>query len=83
MKQILRCKSPDELEREDIISWAGFHAQSIEEADILPKAIIRVRPPFEEKSATVLMCKHTMLKMRKLIEFCNPRETPVRDCDLP
>ena len=55
-------KSPDELETTDIISWAGFHAQNIAEAEVPPKAIIGLLPPFEEKAGSVPMCKHAMMK---------------------
>jgi hypothetical protein len=83
LRQTLSQKSPDELDTTDIISWAGFHAQKIIESEIPPKAIIGLLPPFEEKSGSVPMCKHAMLKTAELTEFCNPGQTPVGGCDLP
>ena len=29
------------------------------------------------------MCKHSMMKMVEITEFCNPGQTPVGGCDLP
>ena len=63
LREVLNQKSPDELETTDIISWAGFHAQNIGEAEVSPKAIIGLLPPFEEKAGSVAMCKHSMIKM--------------------
>ena len=74
---------PDELQTTDIISWAGFQCQNVVEVEVPPKAIIGLLPPFEEKSGSVAMCKHSMMKMVEITEFCNPGQTPVGGCDIP
>ena len=53
-------------------------------AKIRPRAVIGIFPVFtEEKSDTLSMQKHTMLVVKKAINFVNPGQTPVLEGACP
>ena len=69
-----------DLKSSEVISWDGFHAENTVDAEVPPKAIIGLLPPFEEKSCSVPISKHSMMKMAEITKFYNPGQTPVGDC---
>ena len=63
------------------VTYAGFFSNK-QVDEIRPRAVIGVFPVFtEEKLDTVSMQKHTMLVVKKAINFVNPGQTPVLEGD--
>ena len=65
------------------VTYAGlFSNKQVDE--IRPRAVIGVFPMFtEEKSDTLSMQKHTMLVVKKAINFVNPGQTPALEGNCP
>ena len=83
IQSILDAKTVDELDSDDITTWAGYNSKAMPEDSVPPKANIGILPLFREKAASVPMIKHVFNISNKLTNFCNPGQTPVVGMDLP
>ena len=73
----------DEKLQEMPVTYSGFfsHGQCTE--DVRPRATVGVFPIFYEKASTMAMQKHSMVVVKKAIEFVNPGQVPVIEGDCP
>ena len=60
MHPTLFSKKGIELDREDMITWAGFNSSKVHDDTVKPRAIAGVLPMFPDQAASVSMIKHTM-----------------------
>ena len=72
----------ENLEKEDYISWAGFHA-SMQLQPTDPAALSVLLPLFYKKAATFAMVKHGLDIQKQITSYLNPGQTPVMAFDLP
>jgi len=71
------------LDKDDVVTWAGFNSQLSSNESIKPRAEIGILPLFPDKAASACMMKHTMEIVYENTEFINPGQTPVLGSDQP
>ena len=71
------------LDKDDVVTWAGFNSQLSSDESIKLRAEIGIRPIFPDKAASACMMKHTMDIVKENTEFINPGQTPVLGADQP
>ncbi len=72
-----------DLGKDDVVTWAGFNSQLMDDESLQPPAEIGILPLFPDKAATPSMMKHAMEIVKKNTEFVNPGQTPVIGADQP
>ena len=70
------------LEKDDFLSWAGFHASRQPRPTHSP-AIISLLPMFLENAHSVAMILHSMNVIKSAVQHLNPRQAPVITLDQP
>ena len=66
------------------ISWAAYHASTMNSADQpTPLDICSLLPLFEEEAASVTMIRHSIDVVTQAVRFLNPNQIPVLACDQP
>uniref|UniRef100_H3APT8 Uncharacterized protein n=1 Tax=Latimeria chalumnae TaxID=7897 RepID=H3APT8_LATCH len=82
LSRLLQLLNKDQLDKEDFISWAAFHAQS-QPPETYPKANIALMPLFYENTNSTTMIKHATTIAKDTIQHLNPGQTPVITMDQP
>ena len=70
------------VEKDDFLSWAGFHASRQPPPTHSP-AIISLLPMFLENAHSVAMILHSMNVIKSAVQHLNPRQAPVIMLDQP
>ena len=83
MSYVSQVLQKDGLEKGDVVTWAGFNSQLMNEESIKPPAEIGILPLFPDKAASPSMMKHTMEIVTQNTEFINPGQTPAIGADQP
>ena len=76
-------KEEDGKLQETPVTYSGFLSHGQSKEDVRPRATVGVFPIFYEKASTMAMQKHSMLVVKKAIEFVNPGQVPVIEGDCP
>jgi hypothetical protein len=81
LKTVTDLIAKEQLENNDMISWAGFH--SLRNPELRPKATMALMPLFSDYAQSPAMVKHGMNITKGIIQFLNPGQTPVITMDQP
>ena len=72
-----------DLEKNDVVMWAGFNSRLRSDESIKPQAEIGILPLFPDKAASPAMIKHTMETVKEHTEFINAGQIPILGADQP
>ena len=64
------------------ISWSSFHS-SKNRGPSVKVSLTSLLPLFHEQAHSVAMIKHSMDKVKEVVNFLNPRQTPIITADQP
>ena len=67
---------------DDCLSWAAFHV-NLQPVSVLKKANIALLPLFNDSAQSVAMIKHSMIVVKRTIQYLNPDQVPVIAMDQP
>ena len=83
VSHVMEVLKKDEVEKGDVVTWAGFNSQLASDESIKPQAEIGILPLFPDKAASPSMMKHAMEIVKENTEFINAGQTPVLGADQP
>ena len=66
LSHVAKMLDQSELGKTDVVTWAGFNSQLMNDESIKPQAMIGILPLFPDKAATPSMMKHTMEIVKEL-----------------
>ena len=82
LNQLGELLGKETLEKDEYLSWAGFHASRQLPSTHTP-AIISLLPMFLENAHSVAMIMHSMNVIKSAVQHIEPGETPVITLDQP
>ena len=82
LKHVMEAISKEELDKEERISWAAYHALS-SKSEVTCASISQLMPLFYEHAASAAMVKHGITVQTKAMHFLNPGQIPVIAFDTP
>ena len=83
VSHVMEMLKKDEVEKGDVVTWAGFNSQLASYDSIKPQAEIGILPLFPDKAASPSMMKHAMEIVKENTEFINAGQIPVLGADQP
>ena len=82
MKHAIEVISNDEMDEEERVSWAAYHASKCK-TEVTCTSLSQLLPLFNEHAASAAMVKHGIAVQTKAIQFLNPGQIPVIAFDAP
>ena len=82
LKQLALLFDKDNLDDNEYLSWAAFHANNQPALEIIP-SLITLLPLFRDKAQSTCMIKHSMQMVSDAIKHVNPTQIPVIYADQP
>ena len=83
MQHVYRVIKQDELDEDNIVTWAGYNSSLASDESVKPPAEIGIYPLFADKAASASSMKHAMELTIQGTEFLNPGQTSVLGADQP